>query len=78
MNPSAAFSVRLHENTVLTDSPCVYETVDVNIGDGYDEFTGKSDKNMELSGIFCGYLHQTFFQMTQIGELAISTLQQAH
>ena len=40
MNPSAAFSVRLHEDTVLSDSPLVYETVDLNIGDGYDEFTG--------------------------------------
>ena len=40
--PSVAFSVRLHEHTLLTDSPCVYETVDLNIGDGYDVYTGNS------------------------------------
>ena len=44
MAPSVAFSVRLHENTLLTDSPCVYETVDLNIGGGYDVFTGISLK----------------------------------
>ena len=41
MAPSVAFSVRLHENTEISDSPCVFGTVDLNIGDGYDEFTGK-------------------------------------
>ena len=40
MNHSAAFSVRLHEHTELSDSPCIFGTVDLNIGDGYDEFTG--------------------------------------
>ena len=42
MAPSVAFSVRLHETSVLSDSPLVYGTVDLNIGDGYDEFTGLS------------------------------------
>ena len=42
MNPSAAFSARLDEDTVLSDSPVVYGTVDLNVGDGYDEFTGNS------------------------------------
>ena len=46
MAPSVAFSVRLHEHTQLSDSPCVYETVDLNIGDGYDEFTGKCKNNV--------------------------------
>ena len=41
MAPSVAFSVHLHEHTLLTDSPCVNETVDLNIGDGYDVVTGK-------------------------------------
>ena len=36
-----AFSVRLHEDTVLSDSACIFGTVDLNIGDDYDEFTGK-------------------------------------
>ena len=40
MTPSVAFSVRLAEATTLGDSPVVYETVDLNIGDSYDEFTG--------------------------------------
>ena len=41
MNPSVAFSARLHENTILTNSACFFRTVDVNIGVGYNEFTGK-------------------------------------
>ena len=36
-----SFSVRLHEDTLLTDAPCIFGTVDLNIGDGYDEFSGK-------------------------------------
>ena len=36
-----SFSVRLHEDTVINDSPCVFGTVDLNIGDGYDEFSGQ-------------------------------------
>ena len=40
MTLSAAFSVRLHEDTLLSDSPLVYGNVDLNIGGGYDEFTG--------------------------------------
>ena len=36
-----SFSVRLHENTLLTDAPCIFGTVDLNIGDGYDEFSGE-------------------------------------
>ena len=40
MTPSAAFSARLHENTIINDSPVIFGTVDLNIGNGYDEFTG--------------------------------------
>ena len=40
MASSAAFSVRLHENMVIGDSPVVFGTVDLNAGDGNDEFTG--------------------------------------
>ena len=40
-----AFSTRLDENTSLNDSPVIFETVDLNIGDGYDEFTGKRVTN---------------------------------
>ena len=39
-DPSAAYSVRLHEDTILNDSPVIFGTVDLNVGDGYDEFTG--------------------------------------
>ena len=35
-----SFSTRLHEDTTTSDSPVVFGTVDLNIGDGYDEFTG--------------------------------------
>ena len=38
-----SFSVRLHEDTVIDDDPCVFGTVDLNIGDGYDEFSGKTN-----------------------------------
>ena len=44
MNSSTAFSVHVHEHTLLTDSPLVYEIVDLNIGDGYNEFTGESHR----------------------------------
>ena len=37
-----SFSVRLHEDTVIDGDPCVFGTVDLNIGDGYDEFSGKT------------------------------------
>ena len=35
-----AFSTRLHEARSINDSPVIFGTVDLNIGDGYDEFTG--------------------------------------
>ena len=38
---SVAFSTRLHQDTTIDDSPVIFGTVDLNIGDGYDEFTGK-------------------------------------
>ena len=36
-----AFSTRLTDDTSINDSPVIFGTVDLNIGDGYDEFTGK-------------------------------------
>ena len=35
-----AFSTRLQGYTNIDDSPVIFEIVDLNIGDGYDEFTG--------------------------------------
>ena len=35
-----SFSTRLHEDTTTSDSPVIFGTVDLNVGDGYDEFTG--------------------------------------
>ena len=35
-----SFSTRLHENTEANDGAVIFGTVDLNIGDGYDEFTG--------------------------------------
>ena len=43
-----SFSVRLHEDTELSDAPCVYEWVDLNIGDGYDEFSGNICQAIQL------------------------------
>ena len=40
MEVPVAFSTRLHEDTTTNDSPVIFGTVDLNIGDGYDEFTG--------------------------------------
>ena len=37
-----AFSTRLTENIGINDSPVIFDVVDLNIGDGYDEFTGMS------------------------------------
>ena len=36
-----AFSTRLTDDTSINDSPVIFGVVDLNIGDGYDEFTGK-------------------------------------
>ena len=44
-----AFSTRLHEDTITNDSPVIFGTVDLNIGDGYDEFTGNVFTNIRLS-----------------------------
>ena len=35
-----SFSTRLHEDTLSTDAAVIFGTVDLNIGEGYDEFTG--------------------------------------
>ena len=40
-----AFSTRLTDDTIINDSPVIFGTVDLNIGDGYDEFTGKLTPN---------------------------------
>ena len=48
---SVAFSVRLHEDTVLSDSPVVFGTVDLNIGSAYDEFAGFSPYFPKLTHI---------------------------
>ena len=37
-----AFSARLAENKVADDDPVVFETVDINVGEGYDEFSGET------------------------------------
>ena len=37
-----AFSARLTEQTIINDSPVVFEQVDLNVGNGYDQFTGQS------------------------------------
>ena len=43
-----AFSTRMSEDTSINDSPVIFGTVDLNIGDGYDEFTGKFVPNISL------------------------------
>ena len=35
-----SFSTRLHEDTDINDGPVIFGTADLNVGDGYDEFTG--------------------------------------
>ena len=35
-----AFSTRLTENVRINDNPLIFDVVDLNIGDGYNEFTG--------------------------------------
>ena len=52
MNPSAAFSVRIVEDTAISDSTDTYGTVDVNVGDGYDEFSGQSTHQNQLGNIW--------------------------
>ena len=43
-----AFSTRLTEDTIVNDSPVIVDVVDLNIGDGYDEFTGNSITNINF------------------------------
>ena len=52
MNPSAAFSVRIVEDTTISDSAVIYGTVDINVGDGYDEFSGESTQQNQLGNIW--------------------------
>ena len=40
MEVPVAFSTRLSEDRSINDSPVIFDVVDLNIGDGYDEFTG--------------------------------------
>ena len=47
-----AFSTRLTDDTSINDSPVIFETVDLNIGDGYDEFTGNSITNITFISRF--------------------------
>ena len=35
-----SFSTRLHEDTDTNDGAIIFGTVNVNVGNGYDEFTG--------------------------------------
>ena len=36
-----AFSTRLTDDKIINDSPVIFDVVDLNIEDGYDEFTGE-------------------------------------
>ena len=40
MTPKVAFSVRLTEDTSLDEAPLIFDMVDLNIGEGYDKFSG--------------------------------------
>ena len=44
-----AFSTRLTADTIINDSPVRFDVVDLNIGDGYDQFTGKRTSCVNLS-----------------------------
>ena len=41
MEVPVAFSTGMSEDTIINDSPVIFDVVALNIGDGYDEFTGK-------------------------------------
>ena len=36
-----SFSTKLQEDTTTSESTVLFSVVDLNVGDGYDEFTGK-------------------------------------
>ena len=42
-----AFSTHLTDDTSITDGPVIFDVVDLNIGDGYDEFTGNLITNIQ-------------------------------
>ncbi len=39
-DPVYAFSARLVGDTMINDGPIVFGSVDLNVGDGYDQYTG--------------------------------------
>ena len=49
----AAFSTRLSEDTELGDNAVIFDTVDLNIGGGYDEFTGKKLFKLSVVDLAC-------------------------
>ena len=51
-----AFSVRLHEDTETNDNPVIFGNVDLNIGDGYDEFVGKSNNEVQVNYMTCTFI----------------------
>ena len=40
MTPYAAFSVRPTGDMTLDEAPLIFDMVDLNIGEGYDQFSG--------------------------------------
>ena len=54
-----SFSTRLHEDTTINDGPVIFGTVDLNIGDGYDEFTGNSKHLARLISTSCRHCKKT-------------------
>ena len=69
-----SFSTRLHEDTDIDDSAIIFGIVNINIGNGYDEFTGLKWKVLFLvyyqwQTQYCynvGHFHISFIGQIQI------------
>ena len=56
-----SFSTRLHEDTTTSDSPIIFGTVDLNVGGGYDEFSGISYRTHPEHNFHFPYLFYVLF-----------------
>ena len=63
-----AFSTRLTDDAIITDSPVIFDVVDLNIEDGYDEFTGILFTDKQLFQWMLAQVSPYLFTLLYLGE----------
>ena len=64
-----AFSTHLTNDAIITNSPVIFDVVDLNIEDGYDEFTGILFTDKQLSQWMLGQVSPYLFTLLYLVEL---------